>query len=82
MLPSPRTEWASVETAQQDRDAGLDGEANVGAGEVEPVGQPVHLERDAVAERHLDHPLEIECVRRPVVEDAALRLGEASHGRM
>ena len=65
-----------------DRDARVDGEADVGPGEIEPVGEAVHLERDAVLERDLEDRLEVEGVRRPVVDDPALRVAEAAHGRM
>ena len=56
--------------------------AHVLAGEVEPVRQAVHLERDAGLERDLDRPLEIEGVLRPVADQAAQRMAEAAHRRV
>ena len=64
-----------------DRDAGLDGEPHLLVPQVEPVGEPVHLERDAGLERDLDRPLEVERVRRPVAEDPPARMAEAADGR-
>ena len=50
--------------------------------QVEPVGQAVHLERDAGLERDLDHALQVERVRRPVPDQPAGRMAEAAHRRM
>ena len=60
MLPSPRTEWASVETTI--RTPASTASRASSPREVEPVGEPVDLERDTVLERDLEHCLEVERV--------------------
>ena len=75
MFPSPRTEWASVE--QTICTPAASASRTCRAAEVEPVGQAVHLQRDAGLERDLEDPLQVERVLRPVVEDPALRVREA-----
>ena len=52
------------------------------AGEVEPVGQAVHLDRDARLERDLEDAVEVERVLGAVVEDPPLRMRETARGRM
>ena len=52
--------------------------AHVARGEIEPVRQAVHLQRDAGLERDLEDPLQVERVLGPVVEDPALRMREAA----
>ena len=49
---------------RDDRHARVDREADVLVAEVEPVREAVDLERDAGLERDLDHPLDVERVRR------------------
>ena len=80
MLPRPRTEWASVE--QTIGTPASTRSPHVLAEQVEPVGQAVHLERDARLERDLEDRVEVERVRRPVVEEPARRVREAARGRM
>ena len=69
MLPSPRTEWASVE--QTTWTPASMASRDVVARQIEAVGQAVDLERDARLERDLDRALEIERVLRPVSDQAA-----------
>ena len=64
------------------RDTGLDGEAHLFVPQVEPVREPVRLERDAGLERDLDRALQIERVRRPVIEDPPSRMAETADGGM
>ena len=56
--------------------------AHVLVAEVQPVRQPVHLERDACLERDLEGALEVERVRRPVADQAAGRMAEAPDRRV
>ena len=80
MLPEP-AHRVGVGRAD-DRDARRERLAHVRAGEVEPVREAVHLERDARLERDLEDPLQVERVLGPVVEDPALRMGEARRRRV
>ena len=80
MLPSPRTECASVE--QTIGTPAAQRVADVLAAEVEPGGEAVDLERDAVLERDLEHALEVERVLRPAVDEPARRVAEAAHVRV
>ena len=64
-----------------DRNAGVAGEAHVLAGEVEPVGKSVHLERDSGLERDLDHALEVERVRRAVPDQPPGRVAQRTRRR-
>src|SRR5438105_8282606 len=65
-----------------DGHAGFDGETHLLVPQVEPVRQPVRLERDALGERDLEHALQHQRVGRPVVDDPSLRVAEAAHGGM
>src|SRR5207247_6497934 len=65
-----------------DRDTCLDCEPDLRAREIQSVRQPVRLECDARFERDLERALEVESVRRPVVDDPALRVTERAHRRM
>ena len=80
MFPSPRVECASVEHTIGTPASSA--QPHVLVAEVEPGGEPVHLERDAGLERDLEHPLEVERVRRPVVDQPAGRMAEARRRRM
>ena len=80
MFPSPRVECASVE--QTIFTPGRERVAHVAGGEIEPVREPVHLDRHARLQRDLEDLLEIERVLRPVVEDPALRVRETARSRM
>ena len=62
MLPRPSVECASVE--QTIRTPARERLADVLAAEVEPGGEAVDLERDAVLERDLEDALEVERVLR------------------
>ena len=75
MLPKP-AHGVGVCRAD-DLHPGGQGATDVRAGEVEPVGQAVHLQRDAGLERNLEDVVEIERVLRAVVEDPAERMREA-----
>ena len=65
-----------------DPHAGAQRVADVLAAQVEPVGQAVDLERDALLERDLEHALEVERVLRPAVDEPARRMAEAAHVRV
>ena len=80
MFSRPRTECASVE--HDDRDAGLDRQLDLRSRQVEPVGQPVRLERDARLQRDLEGRSRSSCVRRTVVDDPPLRVAERTDGGM
>jgi len=62
--------------------AGLDRAPRVFPREVEPVGEAVDLERDAVLEGDGEHLVQIERVRWTVVDDAPLGVAQAADGRM
>ena len=80
MFASPRTECASVE--QTIRTPAAQRVADVLAAQVEAVGQPVDLDRDALLERDLEHALEVEGVLRPAADEPAGRVAEAAHVRV
>ena len=65
-----------------DLDARLDRPAHVLAAEVQPVREPVHLERDARFERHPEHLVQVERILRPVVDDPPLRVAQAADVRV
>src|SRR4051794_37677033 len=62
-----------------DLEAGRDGFLDVLAAEIETVRQPVHLEGDALLERHLERALEVQLVLRAAADVAALGVAEAAH---
>ena len=80
MLSSPAMECASVETTSGT--PASTARRACSPGEIEPVGEAVDLERHAGFERDLDHPLEVERVRRPEVDDPAFRMAQATDRRM
>ena len=79
MLPSPSGECASVEQTICTR---RDRVADVLAAEVEPVRQPVDLDRDALLERDLVDALEVDGVLRAAADQPAGRVAEAAHVRV
>ena len=52
------------------------------AAEIEPVGQPVYLQRDSGLECDLEDLIEIERVLRAVVDDPPLRVAETANVRV
>ena len=50
--------------------------------QVEPIGQPVHLEGDAGLERDLVDPVEVERVLGPMSDQPPCRMAEAAHRGM
>ena len=65
-----------------DRDARCEGIADQLGAEVDAVGQAVRLDRGARLDADLEQPLEIDGVRRPVVEDAPLWMADRADRRM
>ena len=65
-----------------DGDFRLDRQAYLGAREVEAVWKAVRLQGDPGLQRDLEDGLEVEGVRRPVVDDPALRMAEARDRRV
>ena len=49
---------------------------DVGRREVQPVGQAVHLDRDALIRRNREHLVQVERILGTVVEDPPLRMAE------
>src|SRR3954454_7601794 len=52
------------------------------AAKVEPIGQPVDLERNALLAGDLEHALQVERILRPPVDQPALRMAETAHVRI
>src|SRR4051794_32421220 len=52
------------------------------AAKIQTVGQAVDLERDALLQRDLKYPLQVERILRTPVDDPALRMTEATHVRI
>ena len=80
MLPSPRTECASVDTT-------IGTPASIaslisGPDRSSRSGSPFVSSATPVSERDLERPLEIESVRRTVIDDPPLRMAQRTHGRM
>ena len=74
---APRTECASVEQTIFERPRRC-AVRTWPVAQVEPVGQAVHLERDAFLERDLEAALEVERVLRAVVDQPPVRVREAA----
>ena len=79
MFSRPRVECASVE--QTIGDARLARQAHVLVAEVEPVREPVHLDRAALLGQPREDGLEVDRVRRPVVDQPPGRVAEAADVR-
>src|SRR5205807_10637512 len=62
-----------------EQDAGGQRVANELRAEVDPVGQAVRLDRRPGLDANLEQPLEIDRVRRAVLDDASLRVTDRAH---
>ncbi len=79
MFPRPRTECASVEHVIGH--PGTDRVAHEFRAQVDAVRQPVRLDGGARLDARREHLLEIDRVRRAVVDDAPLRMADRAHRR-